>query len=378
MKNIVEHVPRYFEPYVNDCFATAYGACLAHLGHDPRLVLADYLSFMFDPSTNFIGTTFMYRFSTSVEFTEAELNSSLGLAYFPETTYYDPDAPYTENEKHRDKIRFQLYIHDDSEVAAARLKELIDSNKAVAAVVDLYYMSYHRAYMKEHGLHAIVITGYDEEKGVYHVFDKYLLSSSDFDGEIPMEDIITARLSDVPRLNPIIGEYRRPIRNLWMEFDAGSDYTPDRAKLLGILRESYSRMSGREEASTGYSGLRSIEEFRQSLLRRKEHPVDTDTANFFKEYYNVCLKRVARGRNRFRVFLLEIADLLPQETVGVITEQLAESAKRWDICANLSLKLAISKSVRMYDDLDRNVQAILEIESAIVEQLRLCEMELQV
>ncbi|WP_189010310.1 BtrH N-terminal domain-containing protein [Paenibacillus marchantiophytorum] len=372
MKNSVENVPRYYETYINDCFAAAYGACLAHQGHNPNIVLADYLSFMFNEETGYMGTTYMYRYSTSVEFTESELNSSLEFAYFPKTTYFNGSQETEGALEHSDRIQISLHIHDDPEVASDRVRELIDGDKPVAAVVDLYYMSYHRAYLKEHGLHAVVITGYDYEQKTYDIFDKYLLSSSDFDGKVPMDAFMQARLSDTPRISSVVGEYRRPIRHLWMEFDTGREFQITKDKLLAILQESYTRMRGEQSHNVGETGLGRIDAFRKSILLRKEQPIDETVALFFREYYNTCLKRVARGRNRFLVFVEEIADMLPQEAVTILGDQLRESAKRWDICANLALKLAISKAPRLLDDLERNLQAIIEIESRVVEQLRIC------
>ncbi|MEW9700449.1 BtrH N-terminal domain-containing protein [Paenibacillus sp. SI8] len=378
MKHVLNNVPRYYEPYVNDCFATAYGACLAHQGHNTQLVLADYLSFMFDEETGYIGTTYMYRYSTSVEFTESELNSSLAFIYFPKTTEFQGDTEKTISVKYQDRIQISMFIHDDPEVAAARVKALIDAGKPVAIVVDLHYMSYHKAFMNDHGLHAMVVVGYDEENGTYDVFDKYALSSSDYDGTLPMSAIREGRLSDTPRQNHLIGEYRRPIRNLWMEFDTGTDFQITQAKLLAVIEESYARMSGTHPLYPGESGLQRIEAFMESLRLRKEEPLDEAKVNLFKEYYNTSLKRVARGRRRFRVFIEEIADMLPRNIVDALSEQLQLSEKRWDICANTALKLAISKAPRLFDDLERNLQIILEIEGGIVELLRECHQSFTV
>ncbi|MCD1258648.1 BtrH N-terminal domain-containing protein [Paenibacillus athensensis] len=371
-KNIVENVPRYYETYVNDCFATAYGAVLAHKGFNPNIILADYLSFMFDPKTEYYGTTYLYRFSTSVAFTEAELNTSLEFAYFAPTTYFSECENVGEVTKHKDRVHITMYIDDDPEVAARRVEELVDSQVPVAAVVDLYYMSYHRAYQNEHGLHAIVLTGYDNENQEYHLFDKYLLSSSDFDGVLPMQAIRDGRISDVPRNNPIIGEYRRPIRHLWMEFNADPSFEVTDEKVFALLRESYLRMSGQKGVFDYVTGIQAIEELRKSVLGYKEKPGDQAAAAYFKEYHNTCLKRVARSRQRFAVFIREVADRLPQECVDILLENVQESAKRWDIISNISLKFAITKAHRMLDDMERNIQAIIEAESKVIEQLELC------
>jgi hypothetical protein len=372
---VVPGVPRYYENYVNDCFATVYGAAISHQGFNPNIILADYLSFMYEEETKYIGTTYMYRYSASMEFSEEELNTSLEFARFSKTTYYSDCETVGILNDYKDRIHINFYIDDDTNVAVSRLEELINANKPVAAVVDLYYMSYHRAYLKEHGIHGIIITGYNKISGEYEIFDKYLLSSSNFDGRLPIADVVTARTSECIRTNPMVGEYKRPIRNLWMEFDVDPGFRVSEDKLFAVLQESYLRMNGLKKVNGIAVGLDRLEAFRADILKLKEKELDERTLFLFKDYYNTCLKQVARSRVRFKVFVQEISSLLPQEVSAKLIDDLQESAKRWDICANLSLKLGISKSVRLIDDLDRNLKTILEIERAIMENLNLCNLK---
>ncbi|NEW06744.1 hypothetical protein GK047_12035 [Paenibacillus sp. SYP-B3998] len=47
-----------------------------------------------------------------------------------------------------------------------------------------------------------------------------------------------------------------------------------------------------------------------------------------------------------------------------------ESTKRWVICANLFLKMALTQSHAIIDDSDRNMKLILDTERAAVQHLQ--------
>lgn len=370
-KQTVLDVPRYFEPYVNDCFAAAYGAVISHMGLNPSIILADYLSFMYEDSTQYIGTNFMYRFSNSVEFTEEELNTSHEFVYLPKTTVFDEHLKLEQTNKYKDRIQINMFITDDNDIANARMKELIDAQKPFCAVVDLFYMPYHKAFQKEHGLHAVVITGYDEEKGTVEFFDKYKLSDSDFDGVLELEQINASRISDVPRVNPVVGLYKRPIRNLWMEVIIDKDFEITEEKVIEKINRSCCLMLGQKEVLGNECGLKRLEAFRDSLLKRKEEEFTEATVQMLKTYYNVLLKRVSRSRTRFKVFIQEMGEkLYSEEIFAKIIEDLAASSMKWDILANLALKLGISKKVILFDDMARHLEDIIELESNIVNHLQ--------
>jgi hypothetical protein len=369
---VVEGVPRYFETYVNDCFATAYGALISHAGYNPNIILAEYLSFMYDPETEYIGTNFLYRFSATVEFSEEELNTSLEFAYFPKTTYFSDPEDTGKINRRKDMINITMYIDDNKEIAHNRMKELIDEGKPVMAVVDLYYMFYHKAYNKERGLHAVVVTGYDDENGIVELFDKYKLAESDFDGELSLAEFVEARVSDVPRENMMVGEYRRPIRNLWMEMNVDPEFRVTNEKIFNLIRESCSRMLGERTLLGQGSGLERLDAFRKDMLAKKEKAFDDRELFLFRNYYNTTLKRVARSRYRYRAFLEELGALLPEAVIAEVSAELTESGKRWDICANLFLKMAISKKTSLLDDIDKHLSAIIEIESKIIDRLGHC------
>lgn len=372
-RHSIQDVPRYFAPYVGDCFANAYGAVVKHMGLTPEIVLADYLCFMYDEQTEFIGINFLNRFSATVEFTEEELNSSMEFAYLPPTAVYQDNNRPVELPDYKDRIQIRMLIHDDSKTAYRRTKERLDADQPVIAVVNLHEISYHRAYKKEHGIHAIVITGYDEEKQIYELFDKYKLSSSDFDGSLPMQEIIEARSAHCLQDNPITGPFSRPVRNLWMELQVGEEFRVTEDKIRAIIRKSSQRMKGLQLVHGQVCGLERLEAFRQGLTRKKESAFDELEVFRFRTYYNRAMKGLGRQRKRFQAFIREAGVTIPADVSAELIKELESSAMRWDICANLSLKLGIAKKPAILDDLDAQLGLIQEAESKIVGYLDRCQ-----
>jgi hypothetical protein len=180
-KRSIHNVPRYFEPHIHDCFQNVLSSQLLFMGLNPKILLADYLSFLYDADNGYVGLNYLFKPNTSVEFTEEELNTSHALLYYPVPVHYTESKETVRNRFKNDRVNVAMYMENNPENAHSRLKELIDGHLPVVAAVDLYYMKYHRAYKKDHGLHYVVITGYDEKEGVFELFDKYKLSSSDFD-----------------------------------------------------------------------------------------------------------------------------------------------------------------------------------------------------
>lgn len=367
--NLTEKVPRYFEPYVNDCFHNSYAAVLEYMGLNTRLILADYLSFMYDPVNGNIGVNYPYRMNTSVEFTEEELNTSMEFVYLPATKIYSgPAGGITGEVRYKDRVNINMYIDDNTDMAYSRLKSLIDSRKPVIAAVDLYYMSYHRAYMKEHGLHCIVITGYDEKEGWFELFDKFQLSSSDFDGRISIKEVNRGRASENPLAlsNNIL---RRPVRNLWIEIYAENDFKISNEKLMNILAESCSRMTGQKRVLGQECGLKALDSFINDLLLKKEKGLENADIDWYRTYLNMSFKNIVRNRKRFMVFVNEISSLLPENLAQEVCRYLDESSKHWDISASIALKLGIKKSLDLTDELVKQLSEVRNLESCLVEEL---------
>lgn len=362
------NVPRYFEPYVNDCFHNAYSAVLLHMGLNPNIILADYLSFMYDCKNGHLGVNYFYRPNTTVEFTEDELNTSLEFVHLLPAAFYSQAVAKDIDIRYKDRVRINMFMEVKPDVAYQRLKELLDNGIPVVAAVDLYYMNYHRAYGKEHGLHCVVFTGYDEEEGYFHLFDKYKLSSSDFDGILPIDEVNSGRMSDNP-LPGVNATQKRPVRNLWMEIYADNEFKVTEEKLLNVISESCLRMKGQKEVLGHKCGLDAIEHFSKSLLEKKNEKIDDDKVYWYRVYLNGTLKNISRSRKRFGVFIKEISSLLPEQLVTSLCVSLEESSKHWDICSSIALKLGIRKSLDMIDDLVNQLDVIRELEHSIVERL---------
>ncbi len=366
---IVNGVPRYYQPYDNDCFATAYGALLQHMGQNPNLILADYMSFMFDEQSGFIGVNFLFRYSSSVIFSEVELNSSLAAVHFPATAVYNSEHAAESSAKHTNKLVFRMLIHDEAEVAEQRVRELIDAGRPVIVFVDLNHMHYHPAYQKDHGLHSIVITGYDDEAQQYHMFDKYIMANSDFDGSIAMDDIRKGRVSNCPITNPIIGRFNRHIRHLWIEITGGESFEMTTDMMASVLQESSRRMSGHVRVHDQITGFAAMRAFREYLKKLDLTNMDERMIYMFRGYYCSALKQLARQRRRFAVFISEMPESLLSDSNESISEALNEASKHWDIVANTALKLGISKRPTLIDNIVQQLIQLEEMEKKILDKI---------
>ena len=69
-KHFIDGVPRYFMPHVHDCFHNALAAQLLYTGYNVNLVLADYLCFMYDKENGYMGVNYLFKYFTSVQFSE--------------------------------------------------------------------------------------------------------------------------------------------------------------------------------------------------------------------------------------------------------------------------------------------------------------------
>ncbi|WP_058304262.1 BtrH N-terminal domain-containing protein [Gorillibacterium timonense] len=363
-RRVLEDVPRYYEPYVNDCFYNAYGALLQRKGINPALALADYLSFMYDPDSEYIGVNFLNHASATFYFTEEELNSSMAYGYLPATSaYLEGKAVSAVDAEH---FQIRLYTHEDPQVAHDRLKQLIDEGEAVIVVVNLYEISYHRAYKQQHGVHAVVITGYDLEEGVYYLFDKYTMSSSDFDGTLPIEEVVAGRTTPSVTVNPVSGTTVRPMENLWMELHLHPSFRLTELLAKELVLGSCRRMRGEEEVLGQVCGFRALDAFITALHAKLEKPIEQEDRNQFRFYYNSAWKSVARQRKRFLAFLTAARTEFGWSLEESAEECLKEASMRYDIVANLALKFGLTGKPQLLVDMAEQLVLAREAEERLV------------
>lgn len=362
----IENIPRYFVPYTSDCFQNAYGAVISYMNLNPDLILADYLSFMFEADTGYIGVNFLHKSSKAFNFTEEELNTSLEYAHFPAVSCFTGPGEASA-EVLSDKIKICMYFEDNPDIAHDRLEELINNDMPVVAVVDLYYMRYHRAYQREHGAHAVIVTGYNEEEGYVELFDKYSLSNSDFDGKIPINEFRLARSSE-----NFLGSFSKPIRHLWMEISKSPSFYYNNLRWKNIIEESCKRMLGEKSVLGIKCGLSVIDSFREELLNKKQELSGDELFSVYRHYYNSAFKILSRSRQRFGVFLRQLDSRLLSDIVEDAVFHLEDSSRRWEIISNMSLRLAITKNLSSIDNLCNQLEEIGNSEALATEKLLQC------
>jgi len=137
--------------------------------------------------------------------------------------------------------------------------------------------------------------------------------------------------------------------------------------IIAVLEESCERM-GSQKRVLGYPcGFEAMDALIQDLEDRKREKLGERNLYLFKTYYNETFKTIARSRKRFKVFINEINWLISTQLELEITKHLNESSKHWDICANLSLKLGITKKLSLLEDIIIQLKEIKLIEIKAVE-----------
>lgn len=367
-KHFISDVPRYFQPQVNDCFSTALTSYILYRKLNPNITMADYLSLMYDEKNGYLGLNYLFKPNSTVFFTDEELNTSFHFFYMAPVETYKLKEDKDIQEKDKGKIYISKYI-EDSDNAYLRTKELIDNDIPVIVAVDLYYMNYHRAYQKEHGLHYVVITGYDEENGYYELFDKFKLASCNFDGKLPISDIISGRASKNPQSNPLMGSYEREILNNWIEVKVNEDFNVSKEDIFSIISESLDRMKGKKEVLGNKCGINVLKDFINYMKLKKQEELDEQNTYYFNTYLNQAFKVIARNRKRFKLFISEAKSFFTIEAASEIENCLEDSSRFWDISANLCYKLAISKRLSLIDDISIQLEKVIETENILIEKL---------
>lgn len=366
-KHTIANVSRYYDPDAHDCFHNVLLSLLIYKGLNINLVLADYLSFMYERESGYIGLNYLDKPLDTILLKEEELNTSLEYVFSPTTANYKDYNTVINDNRYRDKVKIFRFYDDDKDRAYSHLKDLIDRNEPTIIAVDLFYMNYHRAFQKEHGLHYVVVTGYDEEKGLIELFDKKFNTDSDFDGSLPVQDIMKARSSDNPHTDPFLGEYTRPLHNVWAEVNADS-FTLSDDRSLNIIKKSCARMHEQEDVLGNKCGLARMELLRDDLISRTEVELASPVIDLFK-YYTASFKNIARGRRRFSVFLKELTTILPDNLIAEVSRLLQDSSRCWDICSNICYKFALTKSRELVKSIYMKLGTAIDLEKEAVDRL---------
>ncbi|HEX2947348.1 MAG TPA: BtrH N-terminal domain-containing protein [Clostridia bacterium] len=366
-KHTIENVPRYFEPNFHDCFHNVLSSLLRYKGLNTKLVMADYLSFMYERESGYIGLNYLDKPLNTILLTEEEMNTSLEYVFSPTTANYLDYNTVLNDSRYGDRVKILRFYDDDSERASLHLKDLIDRNEPTIIAVDLFYMHYHTAWQKEHGLHYVIVTGYDDEKGLIELFDKKLNIGSDFDGSLTTQEIMQARNSNNPHMDPLLGEYDRPLHNVWVEVKTDSFAISD-SKSLNIIRKSCSRMYGQEIVLGNKCGLAELDRFRNDLIIKTESELNNQVLSLFR-YYTTAFKTIARSRRRFRDFINELSPILPVDLITGVSGLLEDSSKCWELCSNISYKFAITKSRELVKSIFEKLGTAMECETKAVDRL---------
>lgn len=182
IKSVVENTDSYTWQELN-CFyrpiAIMYEAC-GEGYFDIFLFMVGYYS------THMVDGWFTGIFESGIfheffEFHENVMKPKTGLSFITESYF-------NENEMHQ------------------KLKGALDENFPVLVPVDLFGLYYTQGYLRSRHRHFIIVKGYDEERGIYHILDNMQLDN----GSNTIYKDFCIKAEDLYRINNMYFEYYYP------------------------------------------------------------------------------------------------------------------------------------------------------------------------
>lgn len=365
----IKPVTQYYEWFVSDCFTNSIANVIIQAGLDVNVVLCDYFSFFYNYSTHSIGANYPLDFNIPVyldeKWQEFINNSYKYLKFWP---VIDIDDSYCFS-KARDsgKINIHRYTSSSGKTAWNRTKQILDSGNMAVCAVDIYYMKYHRYYMKEHAIHYVNVTGYDEENNLVEIFDRYKTTGSDFEGEIDLEEFILARQSENPLELSYEGITGIAINNLWVEVNIPKDFSVEEEGRLAILKKSSAIMKGQGTDKTYLYGIPGFERFISDI--EKIDQIDVDIRFYFVYHFRSACKNLQRNRARFSNFIENSRVISDEKLKRAVLKDLMLSSELWGMLSNIVYKYGVKQKEETFVNIIKNLKEIKAIEMRVSNSL---------
>ncbi len=224
----------------------------------------------------------------------------------------------------RTGVRVQSFRSESSRKAELRLLELLKSNQPVMLMLDMGLLPYFDFGGEEFhfGAHAVVVCGYDEERGEVLLADR--------DEELHVVSLEVLNRARASKYKPF------PPGHAWYEFDFSQSYPIGAAELKKAIYECAEGMCKPAISNMGVKGIRkSAERIRQwsQILTEKDL---RDTC------INTAIMIDARGgtggglfRCMYARFLHEAAGILGEDDLHRLADRMQNIADCWEQTAVL-------------------------------------------
>jgi len=359
---------KYEKAYVSDCFCHCLANILmnSEMNIEPDIILCDNISLFYDMQTHDIGINYPLKNNAPIYIDSSYqkyIANSYGMITFHPVQYADNGKEYA-NDSRTDMIEIRRYISDDSQIAVNRIIHLLTDSKMIICAVDVYYLKYHKAHLKMHALHYIIITEINLKENWVKVIDEYHFTGSRYTGKIAFNDFIEARSS----LNPYNESYEGisgvPIRNLWVEVQISPLFPANTDTILSIIRRSINSLGAICEKTFRCWGLKALKSLCEDLQNVENWDINHNF--YFTHIFRSAIKNISKNRMRFSA-LLKLTE--GRKDLAETIEYCEKSGEYWLKLSGVAYKYGVQRKPGTLANMVKILQDILLMEEKIHENL---------
>jgi len=254
-------------------------------------------------------------------------------------------------------IKWEKKTTTSAKKAWQAVKELIDNDVPAALQVDMFYLDYWRGKTGHFGGHAIVLAGYDEERGEAYVTDvrnEKIEAKRREDGLFvtSLESLAEARSSTFKPFPP---------RNAWATFAFPRESVSLERAIKAAIKTNAERFLNPPVRNLGIKGIRyfanQVVKWPDFIHGTVHDPIQFKTEipmlklNLFLAY--VFIEEAGTGGGLFRRiysrFLGEAGHIFHAEILGEASDLMMRSADTWTEIANILLEASEAEQGRAKD-----------------------------
>ena len=272
------------------------------------------------------------------------------------------------------RIKWEKKTTTSAEKAWQVVKELVDNDVPVMLQVDMFYLDYFRGKTGHFGGHAIVLVGYDEERGEAYVTDVHnekIEARRREDGLFvtSLDSLAEARSS---KFKPF------PPRNAWFTFAFPKELVPLEKAIKTAIKTNAERLLNPPIKNLGVKGIR---HFAKQVIKWPDiirgtvyDPIQFRTQipmlklNLFLAY--AFIEEAGTGGGLFRRiysrFLKEACDVLHVKILRGASDLMVKSADIWTEVANILFAASEAEQDKVKDILVKAQSKITEC--AVIEE----------
>jgi len=312
-----------------------------------------------------------FKFSEEMVF---GLNCSLGFVYWPTKNAVPPifvgglGSRGIEGICRILGIRWEKKTTTSTKKAWQAVKELIDNDVPVMLQVDMFYLDYFRGKTGHFGGHAIVLAGYDEERGEAYVTDVH---NEKIEAKRRKDGLFVTSLKSLAEARSSTFKPFPP-RNAWATFAFPKELAPLEKAIKTAIKSNAESFLNPPIKNLGIKGIR---HFARQVIKWPDmiHGTVYDPINFKTEISMpkltlflayVFIEEAGTGGGLFRRiysrFLREASHVLHSKILRDASNLMMKSADIWTEIANILLAASEAQQDKVRDILTKAQPRITE------------------